>query len=350
MVLSIESGSLSPYFFGDMAYGNNAKIEFDDPIIMIYNGRISEKHEQELLFSFLDQASLASKPSVIFCEDIDQGTLKHIIVSIMRSNIKFVAVKLPSHNLKNDVIQDISVITGASIIDPQYSNEIKYNNSYAGSCKKVIVKRENTTIVGGSGSQSTIEDRCKEIEDQLKNDELMDYEKEKLQSRLSSLRGGIGIIKVGGATTSEIEEKCDRITDGVCTFKCAASGNICIGGGITLKNVKQIIEKNIAKSNFKNESEFEGAKLMLKCLEAPLKQIISNSGDNADVIINNLSKYKTKDNKNSYGYFATDRKIEKLSDRGIFDAEDVVLSTISTSVSISCILMNMCTVVISNNS
>lgn len=340
--LNIDSGSLSPYFFGEGAYEESPKIDFENPIILIYNGKIHEKHEQELLFSFLDQASMTSSPSVLFCEDIDQNILRHIIVSIMRSNLKFAAVKIPQHGDRNETVQDISVVTGAVIIDPKYSNEIKYNNSYAGSCSKIIVKKENTTIMGGNGKKENVNSRCMEIEEQLKCEDLSDYKKDKLQSRLSSLRGGIGIIKVGGSTTSEIEEKCDRITDGVCTFKCAASGKICVGGGITLNKIKKKIEKTIKQEHFSNEGEFLGAKAAIRCLESPIRQIVLNSGDNDEVVLNTINKSKN----NNLGYYATKRKIEDLHSMGVFDAEDVVISTIKTSMSISCILLNMCSIVL----
>merc|ERR1712216_945605 len=304
--MQFDRGYLSPYF---VTNSDKMEAELENPYILIYDKKISAMKE---LLPVLEAVSQTGKPLLIISEDVEGEALATLVVNKLRGGLKVVAVKAPGFgDRRKAMLEDIAILTGGQVISEDLG--IKLENvklDDLGSCKKVKVDKDNSTIVNGSGKKSDIEGRCASIKQQI-DETTSDYDREKLQERLAKLAGGVAVIKVGGSTEVEVKEKKDRVEDALNATRAAVEEGIVTGGGCALLYAAQELDKVKAKG----EDQKAGVELVRKALEAPIRQITKNAGVDGSVVVGKLLEQK----KNSYGYDAQSEEYCDMFAKGIID-------------------------------
>lgn len=324
--MQFERGYISPYFITNQ---EKQVAILENAFILIYNKKI---YNIEELISVLELISKSKRPLLVMAEDIDSEVLATLILNNLRGNIKIAAVKLPGFGeRRKDILEDIATMTGGTIITEEMGIQLKkVSLSDLGQAKKIEVQKENTIIIDGAGDDHDISKRIKNISNQINNSKSK-YEVEKLQERLSKLSNGVAIIRVGAATETEMKEKKARVEDALHATRAAIEEGIVPGGGVALIKIKGLI------SGLKGENEDQnaGIKIVLKAMEEPLKQIISNGGEDTGIIINNI-----KNNSNiNYGYDVTRRNYSDLLETGIVDPTKVTRNALQNASSIVGLLL-----------
>lgn len=329
--MKISQGYLSPYFVQQQ----EGSLELDDVCILIINGKIMQ---QEFFFKFLDHISMSNKAGLVICEDLDKQLLGTMLVNNYKGTLKSVAIKAPEHgDDRLSSLQDIALVTGGKVIDDNVlGSNIDFDSNFLGSCRRIIVQKENTSIIDGSGDKKLIQERIDEIKYSIDNSiEMSQYKIEKLKERYSRLTGGVAIIKVGGSTESELNEKKDRVIDSVSAVRSTYEDGIVVGGGICHLNASKIYEQRNLIEKL-NQKEQEGAKILLDALKSPLENILLNAGFEPQVII---SKIIEKNNL-EYGFDALKGEFCNLREQGIIDSTKSALTSLSVAVSIGRIALN----------
>ncbi len=327
--MQFDRGYISPYMATD---GDKMIAELDDPYILITDKKISAIQD---LLPLLEQIVKTGKKLLIIAEDIEGEALTTLILNKLRGTFNCVAVKAPGFgDRRKEMLQDIAVLTGGQVITSDLGIELADATvEMLGTAKQVTVTKENTTIVDGAGKKNDIKDRVAQIRNAIENT-TSEFDKEKLQERLAKLAGGVAVIKVGAATEIEMKEKKLRIEDALAATKAAVEEGIVPGGGTALINAMADVEKLIAKLE---GDEKTGAKIVLRALEEPVRQIAANAGLEGSVIIDNIRK-NTK-NKKTYGFDAFKGEYTDMIEAGIVDPAKVTRSALQNAASVAAMVL-----------
>ncbi|MBO6301975.1 MAG: chaperonin GroEL [Ruminiclostridium sp.] len=327
--MQFDRGYISPYMATD---GDKMIAELDDPYILITDKKISAIQD---LLPLLEQIVKTGKKLLIIAEDIEGEALTTLILNKLRGTFNCVAVKAPGFgDRRKEMLQDIAILTGGQVITSDLGIELADATvEMLGTAKQVTVTKENTTIVDGAGKKNDIKDRVAQIRNAIENT-TSEFDKEKLQERLAKLAGGVAVIKVGAATEIEMKEKKLRIEDALAATKAAVEEGIVPGGGTALINAMADVEKLIAKLE---GDEKTGAKIVLRALEEPVRQIAANAGLEGSVIIDNIRK-NTK-NKKTYGFDAFKGEYTDMIEAGIVDPAKVTRSALQNAASVAAMVL-----------
>ena len=322
--MQFDRGYLSPYFVT-----NAEKMEalLENPFILVFEKKIST---MKSLLPVLEQVAKAGRSLLIIAEDVDGEALATLVVNKMRGTLNVVAVKAPGFgDRRKAMLEDIAILTGGKLISEDIGLKLEnIRSNDLGSAKKVIITKDECTIIEGHGSQDTINARVQQIRVQIENT-TSDYDKEKSQERLAKLSGGVAVIKVGAATEVEMKEKKDRIEDALNATRAAVEEGIIIGGGVALIRAQQVIDELTLTGD-----EKLGAAIVRRALEEPLRVIASNAGFEASVVVN-----KVKSESGNIGFDAKNGDYVDMIEAGIIDPVKVVRSAIQNAASIAGLLL-----------
>jgi chaperonin GroEL len=324
--MQFDRGYISPYF---VTNADKMRVEMDDPYLLIYEKKLSGLQE---LLPLLEVVVQASKPLVIVAEDVEGEALATLVVNKLRGGLKVAAVKAPGFgDRRKAMLQDIAVLTGGQAISEDLG--IKLENvtiNMLGRAKKVMIDKENTTIVNGAGKKAEIEARITQIKAEIE-ETTSDYDKEKLQERLAKLAGGVAVIRVGGATEIEVRERKDRVDDAMHATRAAVEEGILPGGGVALLRSVEALKR----VKTENEDQKHGIDIVRKAIQAPARQIATNAGADGSVVV---GKIMDKD-QYSYGFDAQGGEYGNLVAKGIIDPTKVVRSAIQGAASVAGLLI-----------
>lgn len=319
--MQFDRGYLSPYFINKP---DTAIAELENPYILLVDKKISNIRE---LLPVLEAVNKASKSLLIIAEDVEGEALATLVVNTIRGIVKVAAVKAPGFgDRRKAMLQDIAILTSGTVISEEIGLDIeKTTLDDLGQAKRVVINKDNTTIIDGVAEKTKIEARVKQIRKQIA-ESTSDYDKEKLQERVAKLAGGVAVIKVGAATEVEMKEKKARVEDALHATRAAVEEGVVAGGGVALVRVASAISQ--LKGD--NEDQNVGINVALRAMEAPLRQIVTNCGEEASVVAN-----KVRDGKGNYGYNATTEKYGDMIDMGILDPTKVTRSALQYASSIA---------------
>ena len=323
--MQFDRGYLSPYFINNQ---ENGTVELDNPFILLVDKKISNIRE---LLPTLEGVAKAGKPLMIIAEDVEGEALATLVVNNMRGIVKVAAVKAPGFgDRRKAMLQDIAILTGGTVISEEIGLDLeKVQLEDLGTAKRVVINKDNTTVVDGNGDQEAIEGRCAQIKGQIEESS-SDYDKEKLQERLAKLSGGVAVIKVGAATEVEMKEKKDRVEDALHATRAAVEEGVVPGGGVALVRAAA----KLADLTGDNDDQTVGIKLALRAMEAPLRQISINSGAEASVVVNAV-----KNGEGNYGYNAGNDTYGDMLEMGILDPTKVTRSALQFAASIASLMI-----------
>ena len=324
--MEFDRGYISPYFITN---ADKMRVEMDDPYILIYEKKLSGLQE---LLPLLEAVVQTSKPLVIIAEDVEGEALATLVVNKLRGGLKVAAVKAPGFgDRRKAMLEDIAILTGAQAISEDLGIKLdKVTLNMLGRAKKVMIEKENTTIVNGAGKKSDIEARIAQIKVQIE-ETTSDYDKEKLQERLAKLAGGVAVIRVGGATEVEVKERKDRVDDAMHATRAAVEEGILPGGGVALLRASE----GLKKVRTQNDDQKTGVEIVRKALSWPARQIAINAGEDGSVIV---GKILEKD-QYSYGFDAQNNEYVNLVAKGIIDPTKVVRAALQNAASIAGLLI-----------
>lgn len=319
--MQFDRGYLSPYFINNQ---EKMAIELDEPHILLVDKKISNIRE---LLPVLEGVAKSGKPLLIIAEDVEGEALATLVVNNMRGIIKCAAVKAPGFgDRRKAMLQDIAILTGATVISEEIGLELENTTlEDLGSAKKVNIDKDNTTIVDGAGNEVDIKARVDQIRAEIENS-TSDYDREKLQERVAKLAGGVAVIKVGAATEVEMKEKKARVDDALAATRAAVEEGIVAGGGVAL--VRALSRIGDLKGD--NEDQNVGIALARRAMEAPLRQIASNAGAEASVVVQAV-----REGEGNYGYNAATDEYGDLLELGIIDPAKVTRSALQAAASIA---------------
>ena len=324
--MQFDRGYLSPYFVN-----NSEKMEvgFDDPYILITDKKISSMKE---LLPILEKTVQTNKPLLLIAEDIEGEALTTLVVNKLRGSLNVAAVKAPGFgDRRKEMLADLATLTGGTVISEELGKTLESAElTDLGTAKRVSIDKENTTVVDGAGAKSDVEARVATIRKQVEETS-SDYDREKLQERLAKLVGGVAVINVGAPTETEMKEKKDRVEDALNATRAAVEEGVVVGGGAALVHAVRVLDG--LKSE--NEEQASGIKIIRRSLEEPLRQISSNAGFEASVVVNEVKSNKNK----FYGYNARADKYEDLVKAGIIDPTKVVRSALQNAASVSGLML-----------
>ena len=322
--MQFDRGYLSPYFVT-----NTEKMEaiLENPFILIYDKKVTS---MKSLLPILEQVAKMGRPLCIIAEDIEGEALATLVVNKLRGTLNVAAVKAPGFgDRRKAMLEDIAILTGGKMISEDLGMKLEgASMSDLGNSKKIVLTKENCTIVEGKGEKKEIENRISQIRMQI-DDSSSDYDKEKLQERLAKLAGGVAIIKVGAATETELKEKKDRIEDALNATRAAVEEGIVPGGGVVLLQAQKEVEKLKLE-----EDEQLGANIVFRALEEPTRVIADNAGHEASVVVNEI---KTKEK--NFGFDAKNGKYVDMIKAGIIDPAKVTRTALQNASSISGLLL-----------
>ena len=313
--MQFDRGYISPYFITN---ADKMRVEMDDPYILIYEKKLSGLQE---LLPLLEAVVQTSKPLVIIAEDVEGEALATLVVNKLRGGLKVAAVKAPGFgDRRKAMLEDIAILTGAQAVSEDLGIKLdKVTVSMLGRAKKVMIEKENTTIVSGAGKKADIEARIKQIRAQIE-ETTSDYDKEKLQERLAKLAGGVAVIRVGGASEIEVKERKDREDDAMHATRAAVEEGILPGGGVALLRATEVLKK----LRTQNDDRKTGVEIVRKALSWPARQIAINAGEDGSVIV---GKILEKD-QYAYGFDAQNGEYVNMLSKGIIDPTRVVRSAL----------------------
>ena len=324
--MQFDRGYISPYFITN---ADKMRVEMEDPYILIYEKKLSGLQE---LLPLLESVVQSGKPLLIVAEDVEGEALATLVVNKLRGGLKVAAVKAPGFgDRRKAMLQDIAILTGGQAISEDLG--IKLENvtiDMLGRTKKVMIDKENTTIINGAGKKADIEARVAQIKAQIE-ETTSDYDKEKLQERLAKLAGGVAVIRVGGATEIEVKERKDRVDDAMHATRAAVEEGILPGGGVALLRSVEALKR----VKTENEDQKHGVDIVRKAVQAPARQIATNAGADGSVVV---GKIMEKD-QYAYGYDAQSGEYGNMVSKGIIDPTKVVRSAIQGAASVAGLLI-----------
>jgi len=319
--MQFDRGYISPYFVTDT---DKMEAVFENPYILIYDKKISVMKD---FLPILEKEVQTGRPLLIISEDVEAEALATLVVNKLRGSLKIAAVKAPGFgDRRKAMLEDIAILTGGTLISEETGYKLEDAElSYLGQAEKVVVDKDNTTIVSGKGSKEQIKARVAQIKTQIENT-TSDYDREKLQERLAKLSGGVAVIQVGAASEVEMKEKKDRYDDALNATRAAVEEGIVPGGGIAY--IRTI--DSLSKLKGSNEDEEIGIAIIKRALEEPLRQIVANAGLEGSVIVQ-----KVKEGKNDFGFNALNEKYENLYKSGVIDPTKVTRVALENAASIA---------------
>jgi chaperonin GroEL len=324
--MQFDRGYISPYF---VTNADKMRVEMEDPYILINEKKLSGLQE---LLPLLEAVVQTSKPLLIIAEDVEGEALATLVVNKLRGGLKVAAVKAPGFgDRRKAMLQDIAILTGGTAISEDLG--IKLENvtlNMLGRTKKVMIEKENTTIVNGSGKKADIEARISQIKAQIE-ETTSDYDREKLQERLAKLAGGVAVIRVGGATEVEVKERKDRVDDAMHATRAAVEEGILPGGGVALLRSVKALEQ--LKSD--NDDQRHGIEIVKKAVTWPARQIAINAGDDGSVVVGKILEKETY----GFGYDAQTGEYGNLVSKGIIDPTKVVRTALQDAASVAGLLI-----------
>ena len=324
--MQFDRGYISPYF---VTNADKMRVEFDDAYILINEKKLSNLNE---LLPLLEAVVQTGKPLVIIAEDVEGEAIATLVVNKLRGGLKVAAVKAPGFgDRRKAMLEDVAILTGGQLISEDLG--IKLENvtvAMLGRAKKVIIEKEKTTIVHGAGKKAEIEARVQQLKAQIE-ETTSDYDKEKLQERLAKLAGGVAVIRVGGATEIEVKEKKDRVEDALNATRAAVEEGIVPGGGVALLRAK----KAVGRITNENPDVQAGINIVLKALEAPVRQIAENSGVEGSIVVGKILDNKSE----TFGFDAQNEEYVDMVDKGIIDPAKVVRTALQDAGSIAGLLV-----------
>nr|WP_270095089.1 chaperonin GroEL [Klebsiella pneumoniae]WBM82850.1 chaperonin GroEL [Klebsiella pneumoniae] len=319
--MQFDRGYLSPYFVNNQ---QSMSADLDDPFILLYDKKISNVRD---LLPVLEGVAKAGKPLLIVAEEVEGEALATLVVNTMRGIVKVCAVKAPGFgDRRKAMLEDMAILTGGVVISEEVGLSLeKATIKDLGRAKKIQVSKENTTIIDGAGEGAGIEARIKQIKAQIEETS-SDYDREKLQERVAKLAGGVAVIKVGAATEVEMKEKKARVEDALHATRAAVEEGIVPGGGVALIRAKAAI----AGIKGVNEDQNHGIQIALRAMEAPLREIVTNAGDEPSVILNRVVE-----GSGAFGYNAANGEFGDMIEFGILDPTKVTRTALQNAASIA---------------
>ncbi len=319
--MQFDRGYLSPYFINDQ---QTMSVELDSPYILLHDKKVSNIRD---LLPVLEGVAKSGKPLLIVAEDVEGEALATLVVNNIRGIVKVCAVKAPGFgDRRKAMLEDIAVLTGGTVISEEVGLSLeKANLDDLGTCKKVQITKENTTIIDGAGDAKQIEGRVTQIRQQIEETS-SDYDREKLQERVAKLAGGVAVIKVGAATEVEMKEKKARVEDALHATRAAVEEGVVPGGGVALVRAIGAIEKLTGD----NHDQDVGIAIARRAMEEPLRQIVTNAGGEASVVLS-----KVKEGKGNFGYNAATGDYGDMVEAGILDPTKVTRSALQNAASVA---------------
>jgi chaperonin GroEL len=323
--MQFDRGYLSPYF---VTNADSMEAELEDPFILIHDKKISAMKD---LLPILEKIAQAGRSLLIISEDLEGEALATLVVNKLRGTLKVCAVKAPGFgDRRKAMLEDIAILTNGTVISEEQGYKLENATlSYLGTAKRVVIDKDNTTIVEGAGETNNIKKRINEIKAQI-DKTTSDYDKEKLQERLAKLSGGVAVLKIGAATEVEMKEKKARVEDALHATRAAVEEGIVPGGGVAFLRVSGKLDK--IKSD--NEDIQLGIAIVKKAIEEPIRQIVINAGEEGSVIVN-----KVKEGKDSFGYNAASNTYEDLVKAGVIDPTKVTRVALENAASVASLLL-----------
>ncbi len=322
--MQFDRGFLSPYFVTDT---EKMEVMMEKPFILVTEKKISSMKE---ILPVLEQCAQTGRPLLIIAEDVDGEALTTLVVNKIRGALKIAAVKAPGFgDRRKAMLEDIAILTGAEVISEEKGYLLENAAEYLGTADKIIVDKDNTTIVNGKGDKDAIKGRVNVIKSQMEST-TSDYDREKLQERLAKLSGGVAILYIGAATEVEMKEKKDRVDDALHATRAAVAEGIVPGGGVALIRAIEALDK----IKVENEDQMTGVNIIRIALESPLRTIIANAGGEGSVIVN-----RVKEGKKDFGYNARLDKFENMFEAGIIDPTKVTRLALENAASIAGLLL-----------
>ncbi len=323
--MQFDRGYLSPYFINNQA---NQTVELEKPVILLVDKKISNIRE---LLPLLEGVAKSGRPLLVIAEDVEGEALATLVVNNIRGILKVASVKAPGFgDRRKAMLQDIATLTGGTVISDEVGLSLeKATINDLGEAKKIVVEKENTTIIDGAGKAADIKARVESIRQQAE-EATSDYDKEKLQERVAKLSGGVAVIKVGAATEIEMKEKKARVEDALHATRAAVEEGVVPGGGVALIRAQRALEKLEGS----NEDQTVGIRILSRSIEEPLRQIVDNAGEDAAVILN-----RVKEGKGSFGYNAAKGEFGDMLDAGILDPTKVTRLALQNAASVAGLLL-----------
>ena len=324
--MQFDRGYLSPYFITN---AEKMRVEFEDPYILIHEKKLSGLQE---LLPVLEAVVQTSKPLLIIAEDIEGEALATLVVNKLRGGLKVAAVKAPGFgDRRKAMLQDIAILTGGTAISDDLGIKLDtVTLAMLGRAKKVVLEKENTTIVDGNGAKKDIEDRVAQIKAQIE-ETTSDYDREKLQERLAKLAGGVAVIRVGGATEVEVKEKKDRVDDALHATRAAVEEGVLPGGGVALLRALKALDGVVTA----NADQKTGVDIVRKAVQYPARQIASNAGEDGSLIVGRILEK----NDYAFGFNAQTGEYVDMYKAGVIDPAKVLRSAIQNAASVASLLI-----------
>jgi chaperonin GroEL len=324
--MQFDRGYLSPYFITN---AEKMVAELEDAYVLLHEKKLSQL---QAMLPVLEAVVQSGKPLLIIAEDLEGEALATLVVNKLRGGLKVAAVKAPGFgDRRKSMLEDIAILTGGQLIAEDLG--IKLENvtlAMLGRAKKIVIEKEKTTVIDGAGKKKDIEARVGQIKAQIE-ETTSDYDREKLQERLAKLAGGVAVIRVGGATEIEVKEKKDRVEDALNATRAAVEEGIVPGGGVALLRAK----KAVGKLTNDNPDVQTGINIVLKAIEAPLRQIAENSGVEGSIVVNKILENKSE----TYGFDAQNEEYVDMVEKGIVDPAKVVRAALQDAASIAGLLV-----------
>ncbi|RKN83393.1 chaperonin GroEL [Ulvibacterium marinum] len=319
--MQFDRGYLSPYFVTD---SEKMTADLENPYILLFDKKISAMKD---LLAVLEPVAQSGKPLLIIAEDVDGEALATLVVNKLRGSLKIAAVKAPGFgDRRKAMLEDIAILTNGTVISEERGFSLENTTiDMLGSCEKVTIDKDNTTIVNGSGAAKNIKTRVNQIKSQIETT-TSDYDKEKLQERLAKLAGGVAVLYVGAASEVEMKEKKDRVDDALHATRAAVEEGIVAGGGVALVRAK----KMLSKVSTENADEETGVQIVARAIESPIRTIVENAGGEGSVVV-----AKVNEGKADYGYDAKSEKYVDMLKAGIIDPTKVARIALENAASVA---------------
>jgi chaperonin GroEL len=323
--MQFDRGYLSPYFVTNT---EKMEAELDRPYILITEKKVSSMKE---LMPVLEASAQTGRPLLIIAEDVDGEALATLVVNKIRGVLKVAAVKAPGFgDRRKAMLEDIAILTGGTVISEERGYKLENATlDYLGVAEKIVIDKDNSTIINGGGQKEQIQARIGQIKAQIETT-TSDYDKEKLQERLAKLSGGVAILYIGAATEVEMKEKKDRVDDALHATRAAVQEGVVAGGGVALLRAASAL----AGVKTHNDDEITGVNIIRTALESPLRTIVANAGGEGSVVVN-----KVKEGQNDFGYNAREDRYENLMEQGIIDPTKVTRLALENAASIAALLL-----------